>query len=126
MPGSIAIEVAEVLPGELGADGRVVLRVIDAAGQSFNLVLPRAQLGALLAALPTAASPTHPAHTPEAPPEPVRAWSVGAQANGRAVALTLVTDAGAVARFAMTAGQIDSIASLSRFGLRMPERHVLN
>lgn len=113
MSGSRTITVAEILPGELGEEGEVVLRLVGADGQSFNLTLPPRLLGPLLAALPTPASPTHPAHAPAREAEPVCSWSVGREKDGRA-ALTLVTDAGAVGRFAMTAGQIDSIASLTR------------
>lgn len=113
MSGSRTISIAEILPGELGAAGEVVLRLVGEDGRSFNLALPRHLLGLLLASLPTPASPTHPAHVPARPAEPVCSWSLGPQPDGR-TALTLVTDAGAVARFSMTAGQIDSIASLTR------------
>lgn len=126
MPGTVAIDIAEILPGELDETGAVVLRVIDSHGRTYALTLPLRLLGPLLGSLPTPASPTHPEHTPGQPAQEVSSWSVGAVTDNHAVALTLVTNAGAVERFALTAEQIDSIASLARHGRHAPPGRSLN
>jgi hypothetical protein len=128
MSARTRITVSDILRIEMSDDGtRVTFRLLDDRGDEVCVVLPVCRLGELVAAIPNELSPTHPGNQSAQAVHPVCSWSIGAGSGSRELALTLVTDEGRVARFAMTVGQIAGIATVTQYGRPdAPSRRLLN
>jgi hypothetical protein len=105
----VKIDVIQVTEVRLSADGaRVMLVMLDDAGQRISLSLPVTCLNAVLSVSPRHAEP--------GAVHKLDSWNMGVAENGQDLLLTLRTPEGLVISFTLKPWQVEGMATIATYG----------
>ena len=105
----IKIDADQLTDVRLSADGaRVLLTLLDEAGQRVSLSLPANCLNEVISALPHQAKPDA-VHK-------LDSWNMGVAENGQDLLLTLRTPEGLAISFALKPWQVEGMATIATYG----------
>jgi hypothetical protein len=105
----VKIDADQLAEVRLSTDGkRVLLALLDDAGQKVSLSLPADCLNALLSVVPRCAEP--------GAVHKLDSWSMGVAENGQDLLLTLRTPEGLAISFALKPWQVEGMATIATYG----------
>jgi hypothetical protein len=105
----VSIDANQLTEARLSADGtRVILTMLDQAGQKVSLSLPANCMNTVMAAMPDRAD--------RGEVHKLDSWNMGVAGNGQDLLLTLRTPEGVAISFTLKPWQVEGMATIATYG----------